>query len=325
MNQYPQQQQYPQQGQPQYPQQGGYQAPAPQGNYAPPQGQQYAPPPAQGQYAPPPQQQQYGAPAAPQQLPYENNCTFVGQVAPNQWIPQGFEWKAPNGSGQGHIQINLKLRRQTSYQGNVKVSIQYVRVIAYGQVGQQLMNMLRPGLVIRVVGAEFKLVSYKDQKTQQFKQIVQFQLPSKSQNGQLPIQVIGDQPYVEEKSTPSNYNNGQQNGGQQQGGYVPPQQGGQQQAPQYPPQGQPQGQYAPPQQGQQYAPPAQPQYAPPQGQPYQQPGAPAAGVPQQPAPGQAHGQFPPPQGNPFPPQPGQAAPPPPQGGGSEIREDDIPF
>jgi len=242
----------------QQPQQGGYQQP--QGGYQQPQGQQ-APPQAQL----PSWAGQAAAAVGSGQFPYVNEVTLVGQVAPTQSVPNGVKWQPSRTGGQGNLQINVKVRKTFTSQGSEQVRAFNLRVVIWGQRGQQIMNQLQVGTMIAVKG-EMRIDSFKNQQGQIIR------LPKISVNDRDPagFAVIGHLQYVDERPP-------QQGGGHQGGGYQQQPQGGYQQ-PQggYPPQGQPpqqpQGGYPPQGQGQTFGQPGgyPPQQQQPQGG-YQQP------------------------------------------------------
>lgn len=315
--QYPQPQGYTPQGQPQYPpqnppQNGGWQQPQ-----QPQQQQQFAPPP----------QQQFQQPQATTQLGYQNVCTIEGQVCPNKAMPQGFKF-SPGGNGkQPKLDVNVKMRKVSTYQQVERVSVSYVRLVVYGPRAGQMMNSIQPGMVLIFTG-EYNLNTFKDTRTNQWVSFPQFLL-AKDVNGQSPIQFKGFAHLnPEEKSTPKNYQ--QQGGGQQPQQNFPPQQQfvpppGQ---PQYPQPQQPQQHWQQPQQPQQtWQPPqvppqypqngAPPQFIPPTGDPNQQHFAPPVGVPQQQQPQQQ--QWQPQQPAPMGPPPGGAP------GNAPFNPADIPF
>jgi hypothetical protein len=292
--------------------------------------QNQQPPQQYGQQ--PPQQQQYAQPQGPQLqqfavIPYSNTVTMEGQIFPSQDMPQGSKW-ATFGNG-GQVNINMKVRKETSWQGQQKLKIRMVRVTS----SVNNLSQLQPGQVIRVTG-ELEIVNYqkKDVQGQPLKditgadvwgQIVQIKLPRDNMlNGKPAFEILGVAPIIQEQNTKAS--SPQHNGGQQapqgqynpQGNYQqqapvqqPPQQNYQQQPQQgyqQPPQG-----YAPPQQ-QGYAPPQQ-GYAPPQQQQNYQPPAQQAQQYAGPPPnnGGPAGQFAPQGGTPpyqNPPQQQQGAP-----------------
>jgi hypothetical protein len=295
--------------QPQQQQQGGW--------GGQPQGQQ------QQQFTPPPKGQG-------QAFPYQNLCTFTGQIYPTQGMPLGFIWKPPqNGQGKGRLLVNVKLRNAYTYQNVPTVRQSFVRLAIYGDRGQQMQNQLQTGDVIQFE-SEVRISNWKDQKTNQWKTSVEFVLGQNNQ-GAPPLRKIGNCPPIDEAPVQNNQggNGGGWGGGQQ----APQQQGGgvgwnNSAGPQQP-QGNPTNWAGGNQQPQQ--PPAQ-QQAPQFGQPVQgqpQQNYQVASVPNGNAGGMG-GNFGPPVNNGGAPQ-GQA-PQQPQGqaqqggaGNLQFKEDDIPF
>jgi hypothetical protein len=301
-------------GQPQQQQQ-------PQGNWGQPQGS--VPQGQQGNWNGGQQQQQWnpqaagfvpGPPYQEGEFPDVNEVTMAGQVYPNKYMQQGWEFR-PNDKG-GVLTANIKLR--SSWNNNVKQ--QFMKIVAFGELAQALRNELAPGRMIRFTGQfrENGYVSKKDNKTKRVNQVV-----LRGFNGQPAYQMGAVLRLVDEMPPPRQQGNwgGQQqgnwNGGQQQ---QPPQGGGWNQPPQgFAPQQQPapQQQWGPPQGAPPQQPPQQwgPQVAAPQQQAPQQWGPPQGAPPQQPT----HQAMP--QGQGWGPGPGGFAPPqggpqqaPPQGG-----------
>lgn len=117
----------------------------------------------QGNYAP--QEPQWIAQARNEinqgQFPHHNAVELVGQVAPSDAMPNGFEWKPSQTGGQGMLQINLKVRKQTQPRnGPSKVKRFLIRVVVFGQKGQQLMNNLQVGSMLAVSRAVGTLVPW---------------------------------------------------------------------------------------------------------------------------------------------------------------------
>lgn len=256
-----------------FPQQG------PQSGYAPPanyQGQQQ-------QQGPQLQRVMLGQGYAPGQFPHMNECHMIGQIFPNQWMPNGIEYKATDKGGTASI--NVKIRNAWGDQPD-KVKIQFIRLVAFGALAQQLMNMLKAGQIIEFKG-EFRPNKYKNRNSGKIMSVNQIILSARN-NEPLPIRVLGELPMYDEvnPNQQQGWGNGGNNGGN--GGNQWGQQGNQQQT------------------GTWGAPPAQP----PQ-QPYSQPGyAPPQGAPMGGPPSQMTPIAPPPGG--FQPGPMMA---PPQGGG----------
>jgi primosomal replication protein N len=272
----------------QFPQNGYGAAPAAPTYGSPPAA--YAPPGYAPQQAPAAPQQQQFAPPGPVSFPYENRVTLVGQICPTQSMQQGMAWKQfPNGGGQ--LVVNLKVRKETNYQGNRRVTITHVKVSLNKQQADSYRNTLAVGQFVRVVG-ELSISTFpgKDRNTGQpnghWEKNVSIAL-ARDNNGQAPLQVIGQGPVdSNEKSTPKN-NGFQAPQQQQQFPGVPMQQAGPPApaAVQYGPPGVPPAQYAPPQQMAQ-------QPAPQAGYPapaYQQ--TPAGAPPFPPPGGQGQQQF----------------------------------
>ena len=270
--------------QPQYQQPGSYQQP------------QYSPPPT---FVP---QANGGQPGESLQqrvakgdFPYLNRSEVVGQIF-GMGQNTGIKWKDGQNGGEGHLEIELKLRKAWGGQ-NPGVKQSKVKLIAYGQLGQQLMNQVRTGMIVRAVG-EIKVSNFKynqGPKAGQWATTCQIQLRG-GQNTEVPFEVLGGPlPVVDEaprqqggyqqggyqQNNGGGYQQGGQQGGYQQGGYQQPQQQYQQQAPMgtqgYQGQAPPAQQAAPQFQQPQY------QQQAPQAPQFQQPGQP---VYQQPAQGQ---------------------------------------
>jgi hypothetical protein len=354
MSGFPQQQQpwgQPQQQAPQgfAPQPQPQQFQGGQGSFAPGQFQQpqpgYQQPAFQPNQPQMPQLQRVtmGQGYTPGQFPHCNDFHGIGQVFPNQWIPQGFEYKANQGKPGGTLNINVKIREAWGTEPN-QVKVQFIRVVAFGDAAMQLVNQLRAGMIVEFTG-NFRPNRYKSQKTQKINTVNQVVLNTRA--GAMPFKVIGELPMYEEinpRDAAGGWGQPQQNfGGPQQPQQQPQAWGAPQGQPpfQQAPQGLPMQQpmQAPQQQPQQWLSqpqgqpsfqqpmqaPMQPQQAPPQfQQPQQQPpqgwaqpqqSHQAAGMPAQPAPGQVQGNFAPPQqaqtGFPMPQAASQGAP---QGG-----------
>lgn len=286
-------------------------------------------PPQQAQGAPPQQQvpqtggnlppavQQFLSDAQQGKHGYVNDCWLAGQIFParngsDQIKQTGFEWKPGRNSNSGSLHMNVKLLRTWFNQQMQKEERRAleVRVIIYGDRGQNLLQSLQPGVLVAVFG-RFSINSYRDQRGN-FKSYPQFVMHREAQSQQN-FHIGGMAQLVDDRPQPQN--NAQQGNYQQsQGGYYqPPQQGvpPQGQAPQgVPPQGQaPQG--VPPQgQPPQGMPPQGPGYnGNPGGYPPQQSGPPPQyQQPQQGVP-QPHG------GTGLPTQPGNFPPPQPGPGG----------
>ncbi len=240
---------------------------------------------------------------------------MAGQVYPNKYMPQGWEFR-PTDRG-GFVTANIKLRSE--YNGKVKQ--QFIKLICFGQEAQALRNELTPGRLIKFTG-EWRENGYRgrDGKNKRVQQVA-----IRSMNGRPAYELGPVLRLVDEMPAPNQggYNNG--GGQQQQGGWGQPpqqqQQGGWGQPnggpPQQPPHGQGRGQppQQPPAQFNTQQPPQQPQggWAPPPGGPPQQPPQGAW----QPAPQPTHTAMPGqggfPQGGQFAPPPGgppQGTPPP---------------
>lgn len=278
--------------QPGYYPQPGYPAPAlvPQQSTLTPEGQALAAQVAQGQF------------------PFKNRWEVVGQVFSTNPQDPGFRWmNANNPQGEGHLEITVKIRRAWNGQRGAGVNQSKVKVIAYGALGQAIMQQIRTGSIIRAVG-EGKVSNFQKRQGPQAGQwttSVQVQL-RQTQGGEVPFEVLGILPVVDEAPQRNNFGGGYP---QQQGGY--PQQGGYQQQGGYPAPAPQPGYAAPaPQPGYgapapayaqpggyppaaapapQYAQPAQPQYAAPAPQPPYATPAPVAPAPAYAAP--AHPQY----------------------------------
>jgi len=153
-------------------------------------------------------------------FPYLNRAEIVGQIFS---LDQdgGISWKDGQNGKQGHLELTIKLRKAWDGQ-NPGVKQTTVKVIAFGQLGQQIRGQVRPGLIIRAVG-EIKINRFpikSGPQAGQWSTSVQILLRG-GQNSEVPFEVLGGPlPIVDER---------QQQGGYPQGGY-PLQQ------PAYPPQ-----------------------------------------------------------------------------------------
>ena len=176
-----------------------------------------------GGYQPMPQNQSPMAQAVAQgQFPYLNRVELVGMVFPTQFMPQGWAWKdGPVVNGQqkeGHLEINLLVRR--AWGGpNPGVSNAKYKIIAYGQLGQQLIQQIGPGAMIRVVGG-LKVSNFQIQQGQnagQWKTSVQIVLKG-GRNAEVPFEFLGGLPIPQDVNNNQQRGNGGFNGGGQ-GGY----------------------------------------------------------------------------------------------------------
>jgi single-stranded DNA-binding protein len=238
-------------------------------------------------------------------FPYVNRIEVVGQVFPTKANPTGVKWVNAQQQGQdGHASITLKMLK--SWNGRTPGKKQSkLTVVAYGQFGQGVMQQLRPGMMLRVVG-ELKVSNFQStggQNTGQWITTVSIQIGD-GKTGEVPFEILGVMP-VQDDSRQAQ---------QPQLPQFPPQYGAPPQ-PQYPPNpayppGPPPQQYpayAPPMQSPQYGAPVQGNYT---GQPQMPPTAQYSGgpvaVPQQ----QQQPQYPPQQQQPqqFAPQAQQYAP-----------------
>ena len=230
------------------------------------------------------------------QFPFFNRWEVVGQVFSTNPQDPGFQWINGQQGKEGHLEITVKIRRSWGGQ-HPGVSQSKVKVIAYGQLGQAIMNQIRPGTIIRAVGEGKVSCFQKKQGPQagQWTTSVQVQLRN-NPGGEVPFEVLGFLPVVDEAPPrQNNYGGGQQaQYPQQQAQYPMPGQG----QPAYPQAQQPYQQAAQPsyqqapapapvyqqaaqqpvyqqpiQQPYQQAPQAQPYQQAPQGQPAYQPAA----------------------------------------------------
>jgi len=345
---------YPQQySQPQQPQaQPWNQAPPPQWNNAPPQAQQAQQP--QQPWSPPAQQpaptmpqafqpqagpgsdiQQAAQTLASGQFPYLNQSEMIGQIQPNNLMPNGFQMTSrPNNNG-GAMQvldINLvAINIYTDRQGTTKEIHESVSVSCFGRTAESLVQQLQVGMWVKVTG-KLKVQRYQKKNTNppQWQTSVRIQIDN-TRDGAPPLVPIGVGPVRPRpaQAPQGGYQQAPQNYQQAPQGY----QHSPQAAPlQQPPQGYQQGApvQAPQQWGQQ--PQGQPaQWTPPQSQP-QQPQQQWGGPPQNAQPPQQPQQWaaqPPasPQA-PQQPQPAQGGPPAWQAGspvGFPVASEDIPF
>ncbi|MCL2640305.1 MAG: single-stranded DNA-binding protein [Phycisphaerales bacterium] len=145
------------------------------------------------------------------QFPYINRVELVGMVFPSEFLPKGWEWKdGHNHNGQqrpGHLKINLLVRHAWGGQTPGIVNAKF-RIIAYGQLGQQIANMIGLGAMIRVVG-NLKVSNFKTD-TGQWKTSVQVVLKD-ARNTETPFEYLGRLPIPQDAL----YNNNQphNNGG----------------------------------------------------------------------------------------------------------------
>lgn len=258
-----------------------------------------------------------GPPYNEGEFPDENMVFMTGQIYPNKYMPQGWEFRA-NDKG-GMLTANMKVR--SSYNGKVKQT--FIKIVAFGDIAQAMKNEMGPGRLLKFTG-EFRengYVSKRDNKTKRVNQIV-----LRSYNNQPPFQfgpglrLVDEIPVRQQQQggTGGGWGNPAPQQPQQNWG-TPPQQ---QHAPAQPPAQNAWGQ--PPQQPPQQQTPQQPWAQPPQ-QPAQQPPQQAWVNPQQPPqqqqqqtwahPAQAPANTAPPAGAPGWPPGGQFVPP--QGGAQQ--------
>ena len=132
-------------------------------------------------------------------FPYINRIEVIGQVFPTQGSPQGAKWVNAQQPGQdGHAEITLKLRKAWSGRTpGVKQS--KLRLVAYGQLGQTLMQQVRPGVIVRAIG-EVSISNFQSKSGQnagQWITSVNIQI-REGKNGEIPFEVLGILPVVDE-------------------------------------------------------------------------------------------------------------------------------
>ena len=308
----------------------------------------YPPPPPPPPYAPAPPFPPAGGPvmipqsavgpsgAYAQQVagggfPYLNRVELVGQVFGNDQST-GIRWINGQNGRDGHIEVKFKVRKSwNARNGAPGVKQILLKLVAYGQLGQHLGNQIRPGMMLKVTGELMisNFLSTRGKNQGQWVTDVQVQLRD-GQNGQVPFELLGILPVVDERPQRNNYGAPQGGYPQQPGGYGQPNNGGYPGQPSYPPPAPPAGSQPP------YAPmaPSAPAYAPPPAPAHSPYGSPASTTyqppaqPPAPAPNQGGTFMPPNSSVPgAPPAPYQGAPQgAPMGGpNGGIPEEDIPF